>query len=94
MNLDRFYIFTGMQQPPGRNMSPEQRQREVESALQLLPEWQAALEEIARQRARDLLEDHRRVRDAARAKGSYEVRPQLPVDVLGLYVLMPEPKLF
>jgi hypothetical protein len=29
------------------------------------------------------------VRESARAQGSYEVRAQLPIDVLGLYVYLP-----
>ena len=40
-------------------------------------------------RAGAVLDAHRRVRASAKAQGSYEVRPQLPVDVLGLYVYLP-----
>jgi ATP-dependent helicase YprA (DUF1998 family) len=37
-----------------------------------------------------LLEEHRRVRGAARQTGvRYSVQPQLPVDVLGIYLLLP-----
>jgi len=74
-------VLTLMQQPVSRNMAPEMRQRQVEQALQQMQTWQPALDEIASQRANELLRDHRRVRDAAKAKGTYDVYPQLPVDV-------------
>jgi hypothetical protein len=37
-----------------------------------------------------LLQDHRRVREAAEGRGSYQVTASLPVDVMGLYVLLPD----
>lgn len=82
-----------MSTTPSRNMTPEMRQRQVVDVLDQLQGWQPALEEIAHQRARDLLEDHRRVRKAARARGNDEVIPQLPVDIIGAYVLLPNPSL-
>jgi hypothetical protein len=46
--------------------------------------------EIAHQRAEELLADHRRVREASDAKGMrYSVAPALPVDIIGLYILTP-----
>ena len=48
------------------------------------------LENLARQRADALLQDHRRVREAADDKGRYAVTPSLPVDVIGVYVLLPD----
>jgi len=87
-------VLALMQQPVSRNMAPEMRQRQVGQVLEQIDSWQPALNEIARQRASELLKDHRRVRDAAKAKGTYDVHPQLPVDVIGLYVLMPDAPLF
>jgi hypothetical protein len=48
-----------------------------------------AMTATAERRAAQLLEDHRRVRDAARAHGRYEVRTVEPVDVIGAWVLLP-----
>jgi hypothetical protein len=48
------------------------------------------LERLASERANALLADHRRVREAARDTGQYAVRASLPVDVLGVYVLLPD----
>lgn len=50
------------------------------------------LDDEARQRADQLHEAHTRVREAAREKGvRVRVEPQLPVDVLGVYVYLPAP---
>lgn len=65
------------------------RDRHIQQALDQLPTWQPGLETIAQARAQSLLADHRRVREAAEARGSYQVTASLPVDVMGVYVLVP-----
>jgi len=50
------------------------------------------LEDLARKRGEQLLENHRRVRTATGARGSYRI-DQNPPDILGLYVLLPVIKL-
>lgn len=72
-----------------RNMPPVIRDRHIQQAIESLPDWQTALEDIAKTRAQALLADHRRVREAAEARGSYQVTASLPVDVMGVYVLVP-----
>ncbi len=72
-----------------RNMPPPLRDRQLQMALDGLPAWQPQLEAIAKERAQELLQDHRRVREAADAKGTYQVTASLPVDVMGVYVLIP-----
>ena len=48
------------------------------------------IEQSALERGKLLLEAHRRVRDAARMKGvTYRVEPNLPADILGIYVYLP-----
>ncbi len=75
---------------PARNMDAEERSFEVREALEELPAAIPAIEEIARARARALLADHTRVRDASAGKGwRPSVEPCLPADVVGLYVLVP-----
>ena len=60
--------------------------RAVEGYDSLRPELEAA----ALRRGEELLEAHRRVRAAAKIKGvKQEIKPHLPVDVLGIYVLLP-----
>lgn len=73
-----------------RNMPAPLRDRQLQTALDALPGWQPQLEAIAKTRAQALLADHRRVREAAEGRGSYQVTASLPVDVMGLYVLLPD----
>lgn len=65
------------------------RSRVVAQALEALQHQTTALEKLARSRAEALLADHRRVRDAAKARGEYHVKALMPVDVIGAYVLLP-----
>ena len=74
-----------------RNLPPALRDRHLQQALDALPGLQPQLEILANERAQTLLQDHRRVREAADAKGSYQVTASLPVDVMGVYVLLPAP---
>jgi superfamily II DNA or RNA helicase len=73
-----------------RNLPVPLRARQLQTALDALPSWQPQLETIAKTRAQALLLDHRRVREAADSRGSYQVTASLPVDVMGLYVLLPD----
>ena len=75
--------------PASRNMPTVIRDRHIQQALDQLPAWQPELEALAKARAQALLADHRRVREAAEARGSYQVTASLPVDVIGVYVLVP-----
>lgn len=74
---------------PGGDPPPHVRERQ---ALQAVQQLEASLEEIdayATRRAQVLLADHRRVREAADARGSYSVKALLPADIIGLFVLLP-----
>lgn len=73
------------------NTAPDVRERAVRQALERLQEHQDSLDQISREHAQQLLQDHRRVRDSERqGRGSFQVNPQLPADILGVYVLMPK----
>ena len=74
---------------PVADPPPHVRERSVQQALARLAELSTNLDEHARRRAQALLEDHRRVREAAAARGSVSVSPLLPADVIGLWVLLP-----
>ncbi|MDP2367424.1 SNF2-related protein [Rhodoferax sp.] len=76
-------------QPTG-NLPREAMSREVAQALDFLQAHPQRLEALARERAKVLLADHSRVREAARDVGQYSVAPCLPVDVIGVYVLLPD----
>ena len=61
----------------------------MSGALAQHGQWMSVIEGFARKRSEVLLADHRRVREASRSKGRYEVTPLLPVDVIGVFVLLP-----
>ena len=83
-------LHTLLNVTPSANLSQELMEREIEAALEFLKAHNSQLDLLASSRAEALLADHRRVRQAARDFGSYTVRPSLPVDVIGLYVLLPD----
>ena len=82
-----------LQLPPGRNMEDGQKTRLIAQTLEMVPQLEPAFDEIARRRAEELLADHRRIREASDARGVYTVTPALPVDKIGVYVLMPLAKI-
>jgi hypothetical protein len=75
--------------PPAADANPTVRDRMVVQALDLFTSRKADLDAFAERRAQALLSDHRRVREAADARGSYSVKALLPPDVIGLFVLLP-----
>jgi hypothetical protein len=75
---------------PVANLTPQQATAQVNDALAFLKSNSERLDKLATERAERLLNDHRRIREAARDVGTYEVEPCLPVDVIGVYVLLPE----
>ncbi len=87
--LDDARARTLMAVEPSRNMPTPLRDQHIKRALDQLPGWKQTLEDLARTRAQLLLEDHRRVRTASDARGEYRVTPSLPVDVMGVFVLIP-----
>jgi len=75
---------------PTSNLAAGAASRELQLALDFLVTQKQVLDALATERATALLADHRRVREAARDVGQYAVRASLPVDVLGVYVLLPD----
>ena len=83
-------VRTWLEAPAAADLAPAARNRWRESLPEGLAELDAPFTEIARVRADALLADHRRVRTASRAQGSFQVRPAGPVDVVGAWLLLPE----
>jgi len=75
---------------PSSNLGDATARKEIEHAITFFRANTPQFETLARQRAEALLADHRRVREAARDLGSYEVNSCLPVDLIGVYVLLPD----
>lgn len=75
---------------PSQNLTGEAVRRQVAKALEFAAANREVFDGFAKDRAETLLADHRRVRDAAGAKGSFAVQPILPADVMGVFVLIPD----
>lgn len=65
------------------------KQMEIADLLERIAELQPDLEKFAQQRTQELLQSHRRVR-AITKEGRIRVTPQLPMDILGVYILKPK----
>ena len=75
---------------PDATILPGQRAQLLRGALDDVSALEDDIARLARDRADEVLKSHRRVRDAAQLRGvRYNIRPVLPADVLGVYVLMP-----
>jgi superfamily II DNA or RNA helicase len=74
---------------PDENIHPQQATQFIQKVVDGFDHLTSHLETLAQDRADALLDAHRRVRDAAKARGRYAVEPKLPVDVLGIYVYLP-----
>lgn len=72
------------------NTMPDQAQHFLRSVFERFELLWPRMNEVAHQRGQELLDAHRRVRTASRARGvSYHVVPQTPPDVLGVYIYLP-----
>lgn len=70
-------------------MSPEQAEEAIRQVVDT-DAWRVGVDAEAERRARELEEAHTRVRQSlARRTARASAAPQLPVDVLGIYVLLP-----
>lgn len=74
---------------PTGDLPPGRKQAAIERILGCLGDLEPQMEAIARSRAEALLESHRRVR-AITKETQVKVKPQLPMDVLGVYYLQPD----
>jgi superfamily II DNA or RNA helicase len=84
--------------PATGNVVEGQRQQWLREAVADLPRLRSALDGMAEQRAVRAEEDHRRVRQASLGTGEalrmrFRCEPTLPVDVIGLFLLLPAPQL-
>jgi hypothetical protein len=75
-------------QPTG-DLTPEQKRSRIEMILGAMELLQPELEKIAWQRSQTLADSHQRVR-AMTKEGKVTVVPKLPMDILGIYCLIPQ----
>ena len=72
------------------NISPRQAQDFLDEAISKATSWMPWLDETLQEAADELLHQHRAAREAAATTGRFRVEPVRPIDVLGLYVLLPD----
>lgn len=82
-------VLAWLAEPAQGDLAAAVRERQMADALTMVRERSDALRRIAESQAQRLLADHRRVREAAQARGSYAVQALDPVDVMAVYVLLP-----
>jgi hypothetical protein len=88
--LDRDAVEALLAATPEANVHAGQAMSFVQQVVDGFDSIRPHLDEVARQRGEELLEAHRRVRQAAQMRGvRYRVEPKLPPDVLGVYVYLP-----
>jgi superfamily II DNA or RNA helicase len=79
-----------LQLKPGANINPDQARQFISKVIDDLEHLHLHLDHTAKELGDRLLETHRRVRKSSRVRGiSYRVEPQLPPDLLGIYVYLP-----
>jgi len=79
-----------LQAKPDANISSDQASDFIRKVVEGFDAFRPHLEEVARQQGEVLLEAHQRVRRASKIRNvRYRVEPQLPPDVLGIYVYLP-----
>src|SRR6266702_3845015 len=73
------------------NVTPDEARHFLQTVLDDFDVLQPHLNQVAQQRGEELLTAHRRVRSASQIRGvRYRVEPQLPLDILGIYVYLPK----
>ena len=88
LSSEEILTLTSSVQPTG-DLTPEQKRSRIERIVGAMEQVQPELEKIARQRSQNLADSHQRVR-AMTKEGKVTVVPKLPMDILGIYCLIPQ----
>jgi len=75
-----------LQAEPHANITPDQAKEFVRRVIEEFDSLEPYLNQAAERRSRELLEAHQRVRWVIKTN---QVKPQLPPDVLGIYIYLP-----
>jgi superfamily II DNA or RNA helicase len=76
---------------PDENIKSEQAGEFIGKVVAGIDALRPHLDEVALQRGHELLDAHQRVRRASKVRNvQYRVEPQLPPDVLGIYIYLPK----
>jgi superfamily II DNA or RNA helicase len=81
-----------LQVSPDANVNPDQARESVQKVIDSFDSLHLHLDGVATELGNQLLDAHQRVRIASKQKGlQTHVEPNLPPDVLGIYVFLPKP---
>jgi len=75
---------------PTANLTPEARGTFLENELSHLPELKDSFDKVAEDRSKILVEAHDRFRKVMGGSKFQVVYPVLPMDVMGMYILLPD----
>ena len=88
--LDESAALALLDAPASGNVVQFQAEEFLGDVLADYDNWHSGLEILAKERGERLRDSHRRVRVASRGRGQVDVKVMLPLDVIGVYVLLPE----
>ena len=75
---------------PDENVTDDVARNFLQKVINEFDPLRTELDRLVRERGNELLKAHQRVRQAVRkTRVKYDIQPQLPPDVLGLYVYLP-----
>lgn len=87
--LEREDVEQLLEARPSGNVQPDVARHHLQRLIEKSGAIQEKLDSLAKSRGEELLDAHRRVRSAAKQKGlRYRVEPNLPPDLLGLYIYL------
>ncbi len=72
-----------------RDIQPEQQAVFLEKEIETIRNMQERVDKLAQERAEELIEAHERYRKALKGK-EYEIGAVLPMDMIGIYIFLPE----
>ncbi|MDD3587432.1 MAG: hypothetical protein PHQ75_09630 [Thermoguttaceae bacterium] len=75
---------------PSGNILPEMAKKRIQEVLDHYSDLRNDLDEFVRLRAEQLRDAHLRVRTALNNSQKIDVQPELPPDLMGIYVCLPE----
>lgn len=87
---DQALIERLLEARPDGNVYEDQARQFLTRLLADIEQLRPHLNQVAEHRAQELADAHRRVRQAVQARGlQSRVEPQLPIDILGIYLYLP-----
>ena len=88
--IDAQQVTNLLDATPTQNIDRERATHFIQRVIENINDLNPALERFAMERGQQILDAHQRVRSAARWQGiKHEIRPELPPDVLGIYIYLP-----